>query len=52
MEYVWKMTPGNAQVTKVIGEYNACVPAVLIVRKDLSPSPFKVFLKMFRCEQV
>ncbi|WP_109476218.1 PhnD/SsuA/transferrin family substrate-binding protein [Paraburkholderia sp. C35] len=35
LEDVWKMTPENAQTTKVIGEYHTCVPAVLIVRKDL-----------------
>lgn len=37
LEDVWKMTPRNAQVTKVIGEYDSCVPAVKIVRKDLPP---------------
>ena len=37
LEDVWKMTPGNAQMTKVVGEYDSCVPAVLIVRKDLHP---------------
>jgi ABC-type phosphate/phosphonate transport system substrate-binding protein len=37
LEDVWKMTPGNADVTKVIGEYDTCVPAVLIVRKDIRP---------------
>jgi len=29
--------PRNADVAKVIGEYFPCVPAVLIVRKDLDP---------------
>jgi hypothetical protein len=29
------MTPRNTDVAKVIGEYFPCVPAVLIVRKDL-----------------
>lgn len=37
LEDVWKMTPKNAKVAKVIGEYFPCVPAVLIVRKDLDP---------------
>lgn len=35
LEDVWKMTPGNAQTTKVIAAYETCVPAVLIVRNDL-----------------
>ncbi|RFU49227.1 phosphate/phosphite/phosphonate ABC transporter substrate-binding protein [Paraburkholderia sp. DHOC27] len=35
LEDVWKMTPQNAQTTKVIGQYDSCVPAVLVVRKDL-----------------
>ena len=34
LEDVWKMTPGNNEVAKIIGEYSPCVPAVLIVRKD------------------
>jgi ABC-type phosphate/phosphonate transport system substrate-binding protein len=43
LEDVWKMTPENAQMTKVIGEYDSCVPAVLIVRKDLSPEVATLF---------
>ena len=43
LEDVWKMTPGNAQTTKVIGEYDTCVPAVLIVRKDLGPDVVTTF---------
>jgi ABC-type phosphate/phosphonate transport system substrate-binding protein len=35
LEDVWKMTPKNTDVAKVIGEYFPCVPAILIVRKDL-----------------
>jgi ABC-type phosphate/phosphonate transport system substrate-binding protein len=43
LEDVWKMTPANAQVTKVIGEYDTCVPAVLVVRKDLSADVVATF---------
>jgi len=43
LEDVWKMMPANVQVTKVIGEYDTCVPAVLIVRKDLSPEVATTF---------
>lgn len=35
LEDVWKMTLKNTEVAKAIGEYFPCVPAVLIVRKDL-----------------
>ncbi|MGF6771917.1 ABC-type phosphate/phosphonate transport system substrate-binding protein [Paraburkholderia sp. GAS199] len=43
LDDVWKMTPANEQTTKVIGEYDACVPAVLIVRKDLNPGIIATF---------
>jgi len=35
LEDVWKMTPGNVNVAKVIGEYVPSPPAILIVRKTL-----------------
>jgi ABC-type phosphate/phosphonate transport system substrate-binding protein len=41
LEDVWKMTPENADVAKVIGEYFPCPPAILIVRKDLDPEVVK-----------
>jgi hypothetical protein len=37
LEDVWKMTPKNTELAKIIGEYFPCVPAILIVRKDLAP---------------
>ncbi len=37
LEDVWKMTPKNTDVAKVIGEYVPSPPAILIVRNDLDP---------------
>ena len=37
LEDVWKMKPNNTELAKVIGEYSPCVPAILVVRKDLDP---------------
>jgi ABC-type phosphate/phosphonate transport system substrate-binding protein len=37
LEDVWKMTPENARTTKIVARYDTCVPAVLVVRQDLSP---------------
>ena len=31
------MTPKNAEVAKVIGEYVPCVPSIVIVKADLDP---------------
>ena len=36
LEDVWKMTPGNVDQAKVIGQYEPCPPAILIVRKGLN----------------
>ncbi len=37
LEDVWKMTPRNTEVAKIIGEYVPSPPAILIIRKDLDP---------------
>jgi phosphonate transport system substrate-binding protein len=37
LEDVWKMKPNNTKLAKVIGEYFPCVPAILVIRKDLDP---------------
>jgi ABC-type phosphate/phosphonate transport system substrate-binding protein len=41
LEDVWKMTPKNTELAKIIGEYFPCVPAILIVRQDLAPEVVK-----------
>lgn len=43
LEDVWKMTPENVDVAKVIGEFFPCVPATLIVRKGLDPEVVSTF---------
>jgi ABC-type phosphate/phosphonate transport system substrate-binding protein len=43
LEDVWKMTPGNAQTTRIVCAYDHCVPAVLVVRRDLSPDIVTTF---------
>ena len=35
LEDVWKMTPKNTDVAKIIGAYVPCVPSIVIVRKDV-----------------
>ncbi len=37
LEDVWKMTPENPEVAKIIGQYVPCPPAILIVRNNLDP---------------
>ena len=38
LEDVWKMTPSNTEVAKIIGEYVPCVPSIVIARTDLDPA--------------
>ena len=38
LEDVWKMTPRNTEVAKIIGEYVPCVPAILIMRNTVDPT--------------
>ena len=37
LEDVWKMTPRNTEVAKIIGEYIPSPPAILVVRNKLDP---------------
>jgi len=44
LEDVWKTTPKNAQNTKIIGQYELCPPAILVVHKKLDEKICKTLL--------